>query len=99
MAHYSKKFSMGKRERDMSSLEKGPQVGDPGIQALGRSVSLQFPSPHAFVPASSKYLIQFSHSVVSNSLRAHKSQHARPPCASQTPGFTQTHLHRVTDTI
>ena len=30
--------------------------------------------------------VQFSHSVVSNSLRPYESQHARPPCASQTPG-------------
>ena len=29
--------------------------------------------------------VQFSHSVVSDSLRPHKSQHARPPCPSQTP--------------
>jgi len=29
---------------------------------------------------------QFSHSVVSNSLRPHESQHARPPCPSPTPG-------------
>ena len=29
--------------------------------------------------------VQFSHSVASNSLRLHESQHARPPCASQTP--------------
>ena len=28
---------------------------------------------------------QFSHSVVSNSLRPHESQHARPPCPSPTP--------------
>ena len=38
-----------------------------------------------------KYLIhqfssvQFSHSVVSNSLRPHELQHARPPCPSPTP--------------
>ena len=31
-------------------------------------------------------LVQFSHSVVSDSLRPHESQHARPPCPSQTPG-------------
>ena len=30
--------------------------------------------------------VQFSHSVVSNSLRPHKLQHARPPCLSPTPG-------------
>ena len=30
--------------------------------------------------------VQFSHSVLSNSLRPHESQHARPPCPSPTPG-------------
>ena len=30
--------------------------------------------------------VQFSHSVMSNSLRPHESQHARPPCPSPTPG-------------
>ena len=30
--------------------------------------------------------IQFSHSVVSDSLRPHESQHTRPPCPSPTPG-------------
>ena len=30
-------------------------------------------------------LVQFSCSVVSDSLRPHESQHARPPCPSQTP--------------
>ena len=29
--------------------------------------------------------VQFSRSVVSDSLRAHESQHARPPCPSPTP--------------
>ena len=30
--------------------------------------------------------VQFSRSVVSNSLRPHESQHARPPCPLPTPG-------------
>ena len=30
--------------------------------------------------------VQFSHSVVSDSFRPHKPQHARPPCPSPTPG-------------
>ena len=30
--------------------------------------------------------LQFSHSVVSDSLRPHESQHTRPPCPSPTPG-------------
>ena len=30
--------------------------------------------------------VQFSHSVVSDSLQTHELQHARPPCLSPTPG-------------
>ena len=32
------------------------------------------------------YSVQFSRSVVSDSLRPHESQHARPPCPSPAPG-------------
>ena len=32
------------------------------------------------------FSVQFSRSVVSNSLRPHELQHARPPCPSPTPG-------------
>ena len=31
------------------------------------------------------YSVQFNHSVVSDSLRPHRLQHARPPCPSPTP--------------
>ena len=31
-------------------------------------------------------LVQFSRSVVSDSLRPHESQHTRPPCSSPSPG-------------
>ena len=30
--------------------------------------------------------VQFSHSVMSDSLRPHESQHSRPPCPSPSPG-------------
>ena len=30
--------------------------------------------------------VEFSHSVMSDSLRPHESQHVRPPCPSPTPG-------------
>ena len=33
-----------------------------------------------------EYSVQFSHSVMSDSLLPHQSQHARPPCPSPTPG-------------
>ena len=41
---------------------------------------------------------QMSHSVVSNSLRPHESQHARPPCPSPTPGDQILLLLPVTST-
>ena len=43
--------------------------------------------------------IQFSWSVVSESLLPHESQHARPPVHHQLLEFTQTHVHRVSDAI
>ena len=41
----------------------------------------------------------FSPSVMSNSLRSHGLQYARPPCPSPTPEFTQTYVHWVGDVI
>ena len=41
--------------------------------------------------------VQFSRSVVSDSLWPHESEHARPPCPSTTP--VQTHIHQVGDGI
>ena len=43
--------------------------------------------------------VQFSHLVVSTSLRPYELQHARPPCPSPTPGVLQTHVYRVGDAI
>ena len=43
--------------------------------------------------------VQFSCSVVSDSLRPHELQHIRPPCPSPTLESTQTHVHRVGDAI
>ena len=41
-------------------------------------------------------LVQFSRSVMSDSLRPHELQLARPPCPSPTPGV---HIHQVSDAI
>ena len=43
--------------------------------------------------------VQFSCSIMSDSLRHHGLQHARPPCPSPTPGLAQTQVHRVSDAI
>ena len=43
--------------------------------------------------------VQFSHSVVSNSLWPHGLQHTGLPVHHQLPEFTQTHVHWVSDAI
>ena len=43
--------------------------------------------------------IQFSCSVLSDSLLPHGLQHARLPCPSPTPQLAKTHVHRVGDAI
>ena len=43
--------------------------------------------------------VQFSLSVVSDSLQPHESQHASLPIHHQLLEFTQTHVHRVSDAI
>ena len=43
--------------------------------------------------------VQFNRSVVSDSLRPHESQHARPPFHHQLLEFTHTHVHQVSDAI
>ena len=50
-------------------------------------------------PISPQIRSEISCSVVSDSLRRHESQHARPPCSSPLPEFTETHIHRVSDAI
>ena len=43
--------------------------------------------------------VQFSRSVVSDSLRLHELQHTRPPCPSATPGVHSDSVHWVSDAI
>ena len=49
----------------------------------GFNICLQNPTPPT--PYFVQYLVQISHSVVSDSLQPHESQQARPPCPSPTP--------------
>ena len=50
-------------------------------------------------PAAASSPLLFSCSVASYSLQLHGLKHARPPCPSPLPEFTQTHIHRVGDAI
>ena len=62
---------------------------DPGKQSGGRQVKIF--SKEILISISLEKLfrnfssVQFSHSVVSDSLQTHELQHARPPCSSPTP--------------
>jgi len=67
--------------------------GTPRQTALGvfspQEVPCHFNLPHMCIthpPLQPFSSVQFSCSVVSNSLRPHESQHARSPCPSPTPG-------------
>ena len=56
-------------------------------EKIGLKLNIQKTKTMASGPISS---VQFSHSVVSDSLRLHEPQHARPPCSSPTPGVHPT---------
>ena len=55
---------------------------------LNRICLLNLPSRHFLLQGTEieLELVQFSRSVVSDSLRSHELQHTRPPCPSPTPG-------------
>ena len=56
-------------------------------EKTGLKLNIQKTKTMASRPISS---VQFSHSVMSDSLRPYESQHARPPCPSPTP---RVHSH------
>ena len=53
-------------------------------EKLRKQVYIEWPQCRIF--SINAYSVQFSRSVMSNSLRPHESQHARPRCPSPTPG-------------
>ena len=62
---------------------------DPGIESESLpspALADEFFSTGATQEAQLTHSLQFSHSVMSDSLRPHESQHARPPCPSPTHG-------------
>ena len=65
-----------------SDLPKpGIEPGSPALQADSLPTELQGKIFNGIFSS-----VQFSHSVMSDSLRPHELQHARPPCPSPTPG-------------
>ena len=76
------------------------QGSNPWLLYLLHCRQILYPLNHLggpYLPISS---VQFSRSVVSNSLQPHESQHVPGlPVHHQLPEFTQTHIHRVSDAI
>ena len=68
---------MAESEEELKSLLKKVK------EESGLKLNIQKTKIVASGPISS---VQFSRSVVSDPLRPHESQHARPPCPSPTPG-------------
>ena len=56
------------------------------ISWIGRWILYHWPTWKVTYRAQVLGSVWFSHSVMSDSLRPHESQHARPPCPSPTPG-------------
>ena len=71
---------------------------DTHSSTMPKYITLGFPDEEIFQKLFLES-VQFSCSVMSDSLRPHESQHARSPCPSPTLGFTQTHVHWVGDAI
>ena len=79
-----------------------PSPGDlphPGIEPRSPELQARFFTIWAMREAQWSGSVQFSSSVMSDSLWPHGLQHARFPAHHQLPEFTQTHVHWVSDVI
>ena len=87
-------FSLLMRTKNSSSTLKSSSLSSPNHLFHSQFIKLQWPEPR-FITSNNSYLkfeyrdfqfssVQFSRSVMSDSLRPHESQHARPPCPSPT---------------
>ena len=82
------------------SILQGCFIGCRVLRSVVCSFKILYISFHPlFCRVVSNEMSQFSHSVVSNSLRPHGLQHARLPCSSPTPGACSNHVYWVSDAI
>ena len=75
-----------------------PSKEIPGLTSF-RMDWLDLPAVQGTFKSLLQSLVQFSHSVMSDSLRPHESQHARLPVHYQLLQLAQTRVHRVSDAI
>jgi len=74
------------RQVGILAPQPGIELTLPALEGEVLTTGLPGKSPAILEALSPLHSVQFSHSVVSDSLRPHESQHARPPCPSPTPG-------------
>ena len=67
----------------MKSKKKNKKLQESYTSVKCKIQCSHFEKPFVSIDFSS---VQFSHSVMSDSLRPHELQHTRPPCPSPTPG-------------
>ena len=88
---------MGFSRQEYQSGLPCPPPGDrpnPGMEPVSL---MSFAFAGRFFTTNHPRSVQFSHSVVSDSLPPHGLQHARLPCPSPTPELAQIHVHQVGD--
>ena len=68
----------------MDKFQTFPNEQDLGCDDIGYADSNQELRYKGWFVSTMRLSIQFSHSVMSDSLQLHKSQHTRPPCPSPT---------------
>ena len=77
-----KEFRMETKNKALCALEKKKKDRPSDSQMFSGKDFYESKFLHLLIPSS----VQFSHSVMSDSLWLHVLQHARPPCPSPTPG-------------
>ena len=82
----SKRFAGGRNGNPIQYSCLGNLVDRRAWWATVHGVPKQLTHTHHLNIDRSLQSVQFSRSVVSDSLRPHESQHTRPPCPSPTPG-------------
>ena len=90
--HFTKKLLTWRKKRMGALLVAPPHTHSSDYTDTHLTYTIHTHAPKACS-------VQFSRSVMSDCSQPHESQHARPPCPSPTPEFTQTHVHRVSDAI
>ena len=93
----------GQLERE-PGREKGNTKGQNRADRQGLGVVFHHQQQQSFVyfwgrPRDQRWEVQFSRSVMTDSLWPHESQHTSLSVHHQLPEFTQTHVHRVSDAV